>query len=133
MNGSKRCYPGAEPLAAGIVGKACTGDADCAGTAMGCITMNGDRTLPGGYCSAGCVEDIDCGAGAVCVGSFGGAGMGYCYKSCAAASDCREGYACQEPPRLGGGMGQMGGMAGMMSAAQKVCGLPPASDQDAGM
>lgn len=126
QGGSKLCYPGAEPLADGIVGSACTADADCGGQAMSCYMMNGDRPLPGGYCTLACVEDIDCGVGGVCVG-FGG-GTGYCYKTCGAATDCREGYSCE--------MIGFGGMAMNMGASQTVCTLPEdmgTSDQDAGV
>lgn len=127
QNGAKRCLPGAAPIADNTVGKACTGDADCGGAAMSCILMNGDRALPGGYCSGSCVENIDCGAGAVCIGGFGGAAMGYCYKTCSAAGDCRTGYECQDLGFGGAGMGMMGA-----AATPTVCGLPMNDGADAG-
>lgn len=122
---SRRCVPGMAPLADGIVGSACSADADCGGAAMSCITMNGDRVLPGGYCSGGCVEDLDCGAGAFCVGSVGavgGAGTGFCYQACESVADCREGYVC-EPV----------GFAAMGANGRTGCTLPaPVEDADAG-
>lgn len=126
-NSAKRCVPGMEPLADGIVGSECTADDDCGGAAMSCITMNGDRVLPGGYCSGGCVEDVDCGAGAFCVGSvgsIGGAGTGFCYLGCESVSDCREGYVCEAV-----------GFAAMGGTGRTACTLPapaPADDADAG-
>lgn len=128
QTGAKRCLPGAAPLADGLVGKACSADTDCSGAAMSCITMNGDRALPGGYCSGGCVESLDCGAGATCIGGFAGAATGYCYKTCSTVSDCRTGYACENL-----GFGGAGGM-GMMAAAAPttVCALPMVDEADAG-
>jgi hypothetical protein len=123
QGGAKRCLPGADPLPDGQVGKECAADADCSGAAMSCILMNGDRALPGGYCSGSCVENVDCGATGVCIGGFGGAATGYCYQACSAVGDCREGYACTTA-----GFG-----GGMMSPT--VCTLPmqdPAADADAG-
>jgi hypothetical protein len=121
-NAAKRCVPGAEPLADGIVGSACASDEECGGAAMSCITMNGDRVLPGGYCSGGCVEDIDCGAGGICIGSFAGAGTGFCYLSCASVADCREGYVCESV-----------GFAAMGASGPTACTLPMAADDaDAG-
>lgn len=63
------------------VGEACTGDADCSrGTCL-------DR--PGGYCSAGCEENAECGPGNVC--SYGGA----CFVGCESHASCtRSGYFC---------------------------------------
>lgn len=130
QGGSKRCIPGADPLADGVVGKACTADAECGGAAMSCVTTTGNAALPGGYCSVSCVDNVDCGAGGVCIGGVGGAATGYCYKSCATATDCRQGYACEDL--------SFGGAAGMgMSAAAPmlVCTLPldTGNGQDAGM
>lgn len=123
-NAAKRCVPGMEPLADGIVGSECTADADCGGAAMSCITMNGDRALPGGYCSGGCVEDIDCGAGAFCVGSvgsIGGAGTGFCYLGCETVADCREGYDCAPV-----------GFAAMGATGRTGCTLPAPVEEEEG-
>jgi hypothetical protein len=58
--------------------------------------MGGGMAAPGGYCSANCVDDSDCGGG-LCLGaiSFPGlSGTGICFKTCSADTDCRTGYAC---------------------------------------
>ncbi|MET0385144.1 MAG: hypothetical protein ABW321_04255 [Polyangiales bacterium] len=105
----KRCQPGMEPLPDGIVGSACTADADCGGAAMSCTTQTSifgmTTAYPGGYCSGRCVENVDCGSGASCVGGLGGitsTATGTCYQSCTANTDCREGYDCRAPAAFGG-------------------------------
>jgi hypothetical protein len=141
QSGSKRCYPGAAPLADGIVGATCTADAECGGTAMSCVTTNGNQALPGGYCSVSCVDNIDCGKGGLCIGGFGGAATGYCYKACATVTDCRKGYACEDLSFMtmvgpgAPGMGAAGAMSmAAASAPMLVCALPlnTGNDQDAG-
>jgi hypothetical protein len=151
---AKRCIPGAKPLADATAGKACAADADCGGAAMSCITqmqvfnaqaISGGMVntsqltvqvpYPGGYCSQRCVDNVDCGAGGVCVGglgAFGGAvAVGTCYKSCSANADCRDGYSCGNPGAAGiPGMA----MAGATTAQVKACFVPPpAAGQDAGV
>jgi hypothetical protein len=129
----KQCAPGVKPLSDGIVGRACSADGECGGAAMSCRTQlagafGGRATpLPGGYCTQGCVDASDCGAGGVCTGALGGFVNGTCYKSCGSATDCREGYSCRAPA----GGGAQGGNA------QTVCAptpppMEPAPDQDAG-
>jgi hypothetical protein len=128
----RQCVPGSEPLADGIVGNACTGDTDCGGVAMSCTTttrgaMGTTTTYPEGYCSARCIEDIDCGAGGVCVGGFAGIAAGNCYKACAADSACRTGYRCAATGFM---------VMGMAANGPTVCQVPPsppAADADAGM
>jgi hypothetical protein len=130
---AKRCLPGSEPLADGVVGEPCTQDSDCGGAT--CLQtmaagMNTQRALPDGYCSGSCVEDLDCGAGGRCSGSFGGFAMGSCYLGCVEDTDCRNGYACMP---TNAGFGNFGGaaMAGMQPT---VCvASTVAIDQDAGV
>jgi hypothetical protein len=52
------------------------------------------ETVPasGGYCSAPCLFDVDCGDGAQCISS--GISGGLCMASCDDAAPCREGYRC---------------------------------------
>lgn len=125
--GLMQCVPGAAPLSDGVVGEACTGDADCGGAAMSCRTMLGSYAAPGGYCTQRCVNATDCGADGVCVGGggFGGimTGNGTCYKSCVDASSCRAGYTC-------GRAGQTG-----TAATQNICAVtpPPPATDDAGV
>lgn len=103
----------------GIVGDACTGADDCGGipaTDITCIedlTIAGGYTItfPGGYCSAECTEDGDCGGDATC--ERFGTDISYCLDGCTETSDCREseGYECRArmgdtdtfclPPRTG--------------------------------
>jgi hypothetical protein len=108
---------------------------------------NGDVSLPGGYCTNSCVEDLDCGSGGKCVGSFGGIVMGSCYQGCAMDTDCRGEYTCTAVGLGGfgapgggnfGGFGnRAGGMMGMMGAMAmqtKVCAAKqPTSGDDAGV
>jgi hypothetical protein len=55
-------------------------------------TMAG-QAVPGGYCSAKCASDLDCGANGECV-DFGLSGK-WCLAICAGPNDCRgQGYAC---------------------------------------
>jgi hypothetical protein len=120
-----QCVPGAAPLLDGVVGNACTGDAECGGAAMSCGTRLGFYAAPGGYCTQRCVNSTDCGAGGVCVGGFGGAGTtagGTCYKACADASGCRDGYTCGPAGRTG------------TAATQNICSVtpPPMPTDDAG-
>lgn len=127
-NGDRmQCVPGAAPLQDGVVGTACTGDAECGGAAMSCGTRLGRYAAPGGYCTQRCVNSSDCGAGGVCVGGagggFGGGANGTCYKGCADASGCRQGYTCGPAGRTG------------TAAMQNICSVtpPPEPADDAGI
>jgi hypothetical protein len=99
------CLPAPDPLPDNTTGLACTADADCADVAGACAAelpaaAGGMIATPGGYCTIQCEIDADCGAGAVCVTTRGGA---WCFKTCTdAATDCRDGYVCGE--RGGGDM-----------------------------
>jgi hypothetical protein len=92
INGVKICAFKMDPLPAGIVGKACAADTDCANGE--CKDGFGNLPAPEGYCSADdCEDDAVCGAGAVCL-SRGRTTS--CLKSCTVAADCRTGYTCME-------------------------------------
>ena len=99
------CLPAADPLPDGVAGGACTTDAECMGVMGACATElpaagGGSIATPGGYCTAECEVDLDCGTtGAVCVQTRGGT---RCFKTCTTMADCREGYVCGE--RGGGEM-----------------------------
>jgi hypothetical protein len=92
-----------EPLPDKTAGKACDGDKDC-GSGMCLLILQGSfggamMEAPGGYCSAACMTNTDCGEGGTCSGAFAGIGgigatTGRCLKSCSNASDCRDGYRC---------------------------------------
>lgn len=92
-----------EPLPDKTAGKTCEADGDCA-TGM-CLTSipgsfgSAAMDAPGGYCSATCTTNTDCGEGGVCSGAFPGFGgaaatPGRCMQSCESAEDCRDGYRC---------------------------------------
>lgn len=132
-NGSRRqCLPGAAPLGARVAGRECQADADCGGRAMSCASMIGGAAAPGGYCSAGCSENADCGEEGVCIGGLGAAfasllgETGVCYRACVDSSSCRTGYVCGQPASAAGGLG------GMM-ASGSACVVPPAMGEDAGV
>jgi hypothetical protein len=67
-----------QELEDGSVGSAC-GECD---TELLCIP-----DVPGGYCTAECAVDADCGAQGACVANL-------CYRACDADADCRPSYAC---------------------------------------
>jgi len=62
-----------------------------------CFSAFGLTTLPGGYCTAICGTDEDCGLGAICV-TIPIVGGKLCARACVADDDCRvaEGYTCQQ-------------------------------------
>jgi hypothetical protein len=70
--------PEQQELQDGSVGSAC-GECDAE---LLCIP-----DVPGGYCTAECATDADCGAGGACVENV-------CYRECDADADCRPSYAC---------------------------------------
>ena len=57
------------------LGSACAAHTDCAGGVC-------DRTVPGGYCTAGCEADADCPDEGIC-------GEGYCLQRCVSQRECR--------------------------------------------
>jgi hypothetical protein len=79
---------------------------DCAmvpGDARQCMTdFMGFVTFPGGYCTASCTGDRDCGPGASCVDMLMDR---LCLKDCSGDDECRtdEGYVCNMLPYIGGG------------------------------
>ncbi len=90
----------------GVVGDGCVSDEDCGGvpsTSSYCMTdIGGYIPFPGGYCSASCTTNDECGPGGFCLNVYI---MSFCLKECDDGSDCREGegYECAEPPYIGGG------------------------------
>lgn len=70
------------------IGNACTTDADCDNT------QTCDTSLPGGYCTKGCLQegnDKECPGGSLCIAN---GGRFQCSDSCSVANDCRDGYEC---------------------------------------
>lgn len=90
----------------GIVGDACsswyecrgmpTPEADCWWDIMGYLRF------PGGYCSAYCSSDWECGTEGDCVDLMF---ITMCLRTCDYIEDCREseGYDCMDLPFVGGG------------------------------
>lgn len=94
VSGKPACVPKGEPLATGIVGKACTMATQATDCGSGTCRMQAfGTTYPGGYCVGGCSSDADCGAEGVCINAT------TCLLKCnAAASSCRTGYSCVKHP-----------------------------------
>jgi len=91
-----------DTTSAGYVGDPCSSPTSCTqvpGSGRACLTdLFGMISFPGGYCSADCTSDTDCGTIGDCV-DFYGYGS-YCLRPCTAPSDCRtsEGYSCSPIP-----------------------------------
>lgn len=92
-------------LADGMAGKACHTNAQClGGTCADSLRMAlGGNALaaPGGYCTATCAIDSDCGDGGECVVPAGSK-QGQCLARCLAPPDCRAGYLCVDAASLNG-------------------------------
>lgn len=91
---------------AGIVGDACSSRRDCSGMPTSSADcwhdIMGFLSFPGGYCSADCYADWECGPEGECVDlSF----ISLCLRTCEYVEDCREsdGYDCYDMPWVGGG------------------------------
>ena len=90
----------------GIVGDGCSSWRDCTGmptTSADCwFDIMGFARFPGGYCSAYCSSDRECGLEGECVDVIF---ITLCLRTCDYDEDCRtsEGYACMELPFVGGG------------------------------
>jgi hypothetical protein len=95
------------PAPTGAVGDPCRDPSMCTdvpATGRDCLTdIGGMLSFPGGYCSANCTSDSDCGTGGECVDLFGY--MAYCLKTCTSPGECRttEGYTCTTIPGTTGG------------------------------
>ncbi len=97
-------------LGANVAGKACSTNADCgSGTCAMQIPAGGALPMllsaPGGYCTAPCSSDAQCGEGGACLDDLGDLDLAdsQCYGRCATTDDCREGYVCSADISLTGG------------------------------
>ncbi len=126
--GANSCQPRPETdqLPNGVVGSACTEDANCDDGR--CMTMSTLTAFPGGYCTGRCLEDAECGADGVCTaGALGG--VGTCYLGCASDADCdRDGYRC----RAAQGTGIMRCVPGAAPLPDNTAGKACAGDADCG-
>jgi hypothetical protein len=94
-----------EGMGDGRVGEACEANTDCGGipsSAPNCMTdIMGYVEFPGGYCSADCTSDSDCGDTdeGTCINAYI---MTLCLKNCTESSQCRtdEDYECGELPSI---------------------------------
>lgn len=83
--------PRADKIAPPVEGGDCASDADC--TAMPHGYCEPGIQLPGLFCSYGCVNDAECGAGNICLC---GDPVGSCVTaSCTSDQDCGAGLRCQ--------------------------------------
>ena len=90
----------------------CTVDADCKGTGTRCITKSSISGLeyPGGFCTASCAKDAECGEKGWCpLAGMDAAvfpspevqkGVTVCLLKCEADTDCRTGYVCSSESTL---------------------------------
>jgi hypothetical protein len=87
----------ADARGASPVGGPCASASDCAvGGPAVCwarnyLNVSSNLAARGGYCTAECTSDADCGDG-VCIDE--GSDGKWCMAKCQAAADCRSGYAC---------------------------------------
>jgi len=122
--GLMACSDGAESSTADVLraetvtpvtttlGAPCATAADCKGTDTRCITTSAisGLTYPGGFCSAGCKMDAECGEKGWCplaqydAGVFPSAevqkGVTICLLKCETEKDCRTGYVCSSESSL---------------------------------
>jgi hypothetical protein len=116
-------------------GKGCKHDADCPnGKCMRELqvgSMTESRSAPGGYCTAACDSDGQCGQNGSCSVATD-ADRGLCLGNCKQQTDCRGGYAC-----VGAGVAaglQLSGSCQPLQAADslgaRVAGRECASDDD---
>ena len=98
----------------GALGSACTANSDCTNANGKCVTSLCILPIPGGYCSAHCTNDRQCGTNGACpfAGAVGLAkaflpdagaladSASVCVKKCTSDADCRTGYVCQALPQI---------------------------------
>lgn len=70
-------------------------------TSLAGIDLDVSMATPGGYCTATCKADVDCGAGSACFGLLpiqipGLGGSGECRQACTKNEDCRPEYECAQ-------------------------------------
>lgn len=134
-------------------GVACTSASTCGGSASECRTTLWDvataPATPGGYCSATCTTDADCGGGGVCplggvigftMGRFGAAAK--CHQGCmtvGSPTGCRTGYVCQSVKSLADATGSGAAVPSMAPWTTGFCypipadaGVPDAGPRDGG-
>ncbi len=119
-----------------IAGQACETDRDCeGGSCAGSLYLaDGQEELPaaGGYCTASCINDSECGKDAECIVPSHGR-EGTCLAGCATDADCRDDYVCVGALAVGGQLSLLGGChprRRLAEVARDVVGAACASDTD---
>jgi hypothetical protein len=109
-----------------VIGSACDSNDDCGnGTCQKSVQVV-NTPYPGGYCTAPCRSDGECGDDGVCVPGLRGQ-IGSCYLGCDEATGCsRDGYLC----RVVSGVGRC--VPGSKPLGDGVAGSACASDDDCG-
>ena len=84
-------------LADDVAGTRCKKDSDCGvgrcATRLHIASETESMAAPGGYCTASCIDDSQCGDGDIC-SVPSGADSGECLAGCRKPGDCRDGYLC---------------------------------------
>ncbi len=78
-----------------VTGEACTSEEECGSLGDQSVCLPDGAPFAGGYCTASCESDADCGADAKCLFDLY-TFTTLCMASCEDATDCRDGYPCIE-------------------------------------
>jgi hypothetical protein len=116
-----------EPAAPNL-GAPCASASDCVAQAQS-VCWTGSY-FAGGYCTAGCATDADCGPGGVCVRDLfegpGGNPVAQCLEGCSTTRPCRSGYVCDTT----GGVSRC--LPNDCRVAPSVCATPEVCNQNTG-
>lgn len=93
------------------LGEPCEVDEDCRGSKPRCVQLVdvgiAEIEYPGGYCTAQCVADEECGETGACPSALAAKGNPFfaefsvCTLRCEAQDECRDGYVCGVVAALG--------------------------------
>jgi hypothetical protein len=119
----------------GVAGTTCERDADCrGGRCVGVLhiqAVSDAVDAPGGYCTASCDTDSQCGRGAEC-SVPAGEPEGECLSACNDTSPCRKGYSCVGASARFGFSGTCQPEPETAQLEDGVAGLPCKSSGDCG-
>jgi hypothetical protein len=95
ISGTCQPRPATGHVPDGVVGRECSSAADCRGGECARTSPLGPE-LPGGYCTARCLDGDACGAGGACLLAANSGEAGHCFARCSSDDDCtRDGYRCR--------------------------------------